>query len=513
MAGIKDTQRVAAWNVEFVDNTDQSFAGLFQAKEMITCQDTFDELRLCFILGQHDDLALWNMAPEVSDRIDDVCIHATGSVDTLNRPLRLRYLGESGQKPSKTRYRVVNHDIDKCDRQDSVHLGDHIAGTCATQIPRPVRRQHPSYRPINKTSDDPDLPSTPKRGSRRGSPTKTSGSQSPVKRVKTNSGASPQPPQDSGQLQEDAIESFINKQDAKKAMDSFRNAAETRGSSCAISGMGGGWANGMVVGPGIHACHIVPQSTWDQYPLPEDEDEDDYGPTLDSQRKWQRKWESTWAGENALWMQSSIHDAHDGRILAIHPETWKIRVFAPYDLIIPYQNTTAHLSEDYPPDARALRYQWESCVIENMTAKNLWRNPIRTFASPPEPESSVIEGEWRSSPTKQHRALKMSSTSQTLGLTTLDLQAATGEALDDCRHASPSDQSVPELEMLTSDTTPRLDESSESIKDPDSNWTKKRRLSSDVKHLVDIDLDYITSVNAASFLADVNWELKRQKRG
>lgn len=310
----------------------------------------------------------------------------------------------------------------------------------------------------------------------------------------------------------------MNRQDAKKAMDNFRNAAETRGSCCAISGMGGGWANGMVVGPGIHACHIVPQSAWDQHPLLEDEDEDDCGPILDSQRKWQRKWESTWAGENALWMQSSIHDAHDGRILAIHPKTWKIRSFAPYDLTMPYHNTTAYLSEDYPPDARALRYQWESCLIENMTAKNLWRTPVRTLISPLEPESSVIEEDGGSSPTQRQRTLEMDLTSQALSMSnvvTLNARTLSGESrVENCSHASLSDQSLPELDVQTADTTPRFDESfesSESIADADSNRATKRCLSSYERNSDDVDLGFITLGNARSFLADVNWELKRRK--
>jgi hypothetical protein len=124
MAGIKDTQRIAAWNVEFLDNTDQSFAGLFQAKDMVTYQDTFEELKLCFVFGQRDDLALWNTTPEPGDLIEDVCIASSGSADTLNRPLRLK----SGPQPSKTRYSVVSHDWDRCRHRASVQLEDHIVG-------------------------------------------------------------------------------------------------------------------------------------------------------------------------------------------------------------------------------------------------------------------------------------------------------------------------------------------------------------------------------------------------
>ena len=50
-------------------------------------------------------------------------------------------------------------------------------------------------------------------------------------------------------------------------MANFRSTAEMRSECCAISSLGGGWARGMVVGPGIHACHIVPTYAWDLYPL------------------------------------------------------------------------------------------------------------------------------------------------------------------------------------------------------------------------------------------------------
>jgi len=84
-------------------------------------------------------------------------------------------------------------------------------------------------------------------------------------------------------------------------------------------------------------------------------------------------------------------------------KTWKTRSFALYDLTIPFYNTIAQLSQDYLPDVSTLRYQWESCVIENITAKNLWRTPVRTMISLLEPGSSVAVEDGSSWPKKWKR--------------------------------------------------------------------------------------------------------------
>lgn len=304
-------------------------------------------------------------------------------------------------------------------------------------------------------------------------------------------------------------------------MANFRNAAETRGSCCAISGIGEGWVNGMVVGPGIHACHIIPQSAWDLYPLPGDEDGEDS--SLNSPRRWQKKWESTWAGENAIWMQSSIHDAHDGRILAIHPKTWKIRSFAPYNLTLAYHNAVAHLSVDYPPDHRALRYHWESCVIENITAKNPWRTPAPPpFKNPS--ECQAIDNDGGPLPTKRQRTVNTTTlpegqTADTSSLVDSNTQLLKMDAFaDHINVASPPNQSLPELDMPSLDTTPHSNESFDSIKSTempdgtDAGLPKKRCLSIDESYKVNAE-SYITPGNAKFFLADVNWELKRQRHG
>jgi hypothetical protein len=75
----------------------------------------------------------------------------------------------------------------------------------------------------------------------------------------------------------------------KKSIANFRSAAEIRGKCCSISGLGGEWARGIIVGPIMYTCYIVPLYAWDLYPLPEDDDNEEIHSTRRLQRKWEFK--------------------------------------------------------------------------------------------------------------------------------------------------------------------------------------------------------------------------------
>jgi hypothetical protein len=83
-------------------------------------------------------------------------------------------------------------------------------------------------------------------------------------------------------------------------------------------------------------------------------------------------------------MQSSIHEAPDARLLAIHSESLKIKGFASYSLVLPFHNKPAHLKKKaYPPN----RMAWDMCVIENMTAKEPLQISSSTLGTVTEPLS------------------------------------------------------------------------------------------------------------------------------
>jgi hypothetical protein len=130
MSGVNSIQRIAAWNVEFLDNGDKSFAGLYQARNMLTYRDALEELQLCFQLNHYDALTLWRVTLDEEDQtLDDVCIPAAASAGVLNRAVRIQ--ASSLSNPSmltKTRYMLLNHYSERCTREHILDVKDHIAG-------------------------------------------------------------------------------------------------------------------------------------------------------------------------------------------------------------------------------------------------------------------------------------------------------------------------------------------------------------------------------------------------
>ncbi|TLS21571.1 uncharacterized protein PpBr36_10176 [Pyricularia pennisetigena] len=62
-----------------------------------------------------------------------------------------------------------------------------------------------------------------------------------------------------------------------------------------------------------------------------------------------------------------MHELFDQRLITIHPDSHLIRIFAPYDFIIPYHGKKANFGS-IQSDRNALRWHWNMCVIENMGA-------------------------------------------------------------------------------------------------------------------------------------------------
>ncbi|KAL8387369.1 hypothetical protein RB595_009953 [Gaeumannomyces hyphopodioides] len=90
-------------------------------------------------------------------------------------------------------------------------------------------------------------------------------------------------------------------------------------------------------------------------------------------------WMKTWSVGNSIILSAAIHEAFDQRLLAIHPNSHLIRVFAPYDLITPYHGRKAYFGRGIP-DSKALRWHWDVCVIENMGAMTEpWQQDLVLF--------------------------------------------------------------------------------------------------------------------------------------
>lgn len=74
------------------------------------------------------------------------------------------------------------------------------------------------------------------------------------------------------------------------------------------------------------------------------------------------------SANNKIMMLSHIHDFWKTGLLAIHPETLRIRCFVPSDVIEGYDDKTASFPDSAIPDKNSLRIHYERCVWVNMTA-------------------------------------------------------------------------------------------------------------------------------------------------
>ena len=162
-------------------------------------------------------------------------------------------------------------------------------------------------------------------------------------------------------------------------MQQFHATACSRNDRCAVSGLGRAWTRAGGLGPGVQACHIVPRLQYNLYPdrwppLSDIESEESevgggaFASPVASRDRLEKAWKNTWAGGNSLLLLRHLHDLFDARFFSIHPETKRIRIFVPYDVLKPYHSLSARFDSRGVPDKRALGQHWDICCIENMIA-------------------------------------------------------------------------------------------------------------------------------------------------
>lgn len=152
----------------------------------------------------------------------------------------------------------------------------------------------------------------------------------------------------------------MSAEDAHQIMAAFRTSCLVESDRCAVSGKGRGWYSSPAVGPGVQACHIVPQQHYHIYPLSEAYiSEPRY-----SHRRLREAWRRTWIARNGILLSKTLHKLFDLRLFSIHPDTLRVRIFVPYDFLEEYHGRTAQLPLNV--DRRALRHHYEMCCIENM---------------------------------------------------------------------------------------------------------------------------------------------------
>ncbi|QUC19071.1 uncharacterized protein UV8b_03312 [Ustilaginoidea virens] len=376
-ATVTPQARAHGWNVHFLAGTDD-FAGLFlpPASDTLSFRDIIDELRLCFELPHdprtQDSTDPWrniafyhigfvNVGPEQSSQPPPIFV--------WGHHLDLPVSAPAGQPlftvQPWSRYQVVRHK--ECDLANSELLEAHIQAGCATHIPYPSLRQDSRYLPPNKGSRDPNFAQLPyrktirPRGSSSPSKRSASGSVSPTKDDTASSRAFASD-DDTTSLAIPYILTGMSAEVVRKTILNFRTSCLVESNTCAVSGKGRGWCANPAIGPGVQACHIVPQQHYHIYPLPEPfSSEGRY-----SHGRLSEAWRRTWSAKNGILLSKTLHELFDLRLFSIHPDTLRVRIFVPYDMLEEYHGRPAQL----PPnvDRKALRHHYEMCCIENMAA-------------------------------------------------------------------------------------------------------------------------------------------------
>ncbi|SCO54234.1 uncharacterized protein FFNC_15411 [Fusarium fujikuroi] len=105
-----------------------------------------------------------------------------------------------------------------------------------------------------------------------------------------------------------------------------------------------------------------------------------------SSERLRQAWQFAWSVKNGILLLSHLHELLDARLFSIHPETFKIRVFVPYDVILEYHDREAVIN--WEVDTRALRHHYDMCCIENMTAQmSPWSEDVVTS----QPQTPSVE--------------------------------------------------------------------------------------------------------------------------
>ncbi|KAG8407717.1 hypothetical protein J3459_018412 [Metarhizium acridum] len=381
--------RALGWNVHILCGPDSDrFAGIFHppGSNSLTYRDIVDELRLCFDIptdSKADDGESANPWQDIAFGYEESIggnlqpLEGDASI-TSNTSLRMisgQHLGEfissppgdessDPGRPAIVCLHAVRHT--ECGIGHTKPVSVHLREGCAKHIPYPSLRRDERYLPPGKASGDPRFTQLPYRKTIRS----TRSSQSLLKRSAFGSASPPKDPlsySDAG-VGEDVANMVvppagnISLEQARQTMAAFQTSCLAGSTKCAVSGKGRSWYMNPNVGPGIQACHIVSPQHYNVYPVPRSFGKDQYCP-----RRLREAWNRTWSAENSLALFSHFHDFFDNRLFSIHPVTLRIRVFMPYDVLLEYHGSIAHL----PPlvDRKALGHHYDMCCIENMAAK------------------------------------------------------------------------------------------------------------------------------------------------
>ncbi|KAM3431649.1 hypothetical protein NHJ13734_007201 [Beauveria thailandica] len=488
-SAVSAPMRTAGWNVRLTIGTrdrPHEFAGVYQNPRAptLTFADICAELALCFKLpgaqsdtrqNSDDTVDSWanSVAFALTDAPEDA--DATSYPSFITRESLHKVMpglsSPSMRQPRTVTYHIVLHR--SCILTAGL-LEDHLQAQCAHYLPEPRRFRHPSYLPYNKTPSDPRLNMMPLRRKLKAR------SQSPPKRT---SGSTSPNKQGDGEPDNDYADMIapasldIDLDAANKKVNEFRMACIAQATCCAVSGDGEPWSLIQHIGPGVQACHIVPQQHYHLYPMEHDDGND---ASQDSARRLCQAWHMTWSADNGILLMKHLHDFFDTRLFSIHPTTLRIRVFVPYKSLEPYHGKKAQVARSV--DRMALRHHYDMCCIENMAAKR----PTQELASP-DAASGILTSGTSLIHTSSGGSMALS------GRTDLPTTPGSGHTPTQTAPGDPSKRRRP----VDDDDTDEYDDDDVDI---------RKRVRREEQYGFD---SYITQYNSRAFLADVNFELRR----
>jgi len=86
-----------------------------------------------------------------------------------------------------------------------------------------------------------------------------------------------------------------------------------------------------------------------------------------SEHSLQDSWNAVNQISNCMTMEPHSHFLHDNRLLAVHPNSNKIRLFAPIEPLMK-RNSEVALFQGTPPRMTLLAWHYRMTVVENMGA-------------------------------------------------------------------------------------------------------------------------------------------------
>ncbi|KAK3360743.1 hypothetical protein B0T25DRAFT_133143 [Lasiosphaeria hispida] len=392
--------RVFSWNVVFLDSDDSEFAGVYQQDGFLTFADVFRELRLCFDFPGRGSLSIWPDDDNDTDLLPSP-VHEDSVADVA-----LAHEVPTDASGARIQLRLALHARQDCAVPTSPALEHHLQSQCARRV-QPKKRLKRPYLAINERARDLPL-GLPFRNNGRNNGSR-SGSQSPRKRPRSGSQSPAKTTLELDDIPEAPATVGLDGFDSPELrllMQQFRATACSRNDRCAITGLGRAWTRAGGLGPGVQACHIVPQLQYNLYPdrwLPlsgvESEEFDVHegasASPVASRDRLEKAWKNAWAGGNSLLLLRHLHDLFDARFFSIHPETKRIRIFVPYDVLKPYHGLPAYLDSRGIPDKRALGQHWDICCIENMIAASPSVQSLSTLPTPSLSPGGVVQPSGR----------------------------------------------------------------------------------------------------------------------